>query len=118
MKVYTFSRYDGSFTGEETLKLDVQATEALGILTYETCPFSTVKQPPIAQSKHSIVFEDGDWRIKPDHRGETWFAGIQPLVMSVLGDPALLGLSQQPVAPPTSSAAPVVYPYEIGRAHV
>lgn len=34
---------------------------------------ATTMQPPSIQEKQVAVFLGGEWVVKPDHRGETWF---------------------------------------------
>jgi hypothetical protein len=112
MQVYKFSPYDFSFEAAATVKLDIATTQALGVLSYEPLRYSTDKAPPQTYDKQVAIFNNGDWIVKPDHRGEIWFLGNNALAIAAIGNPADLGFTKEPPAAQTGSAAPVVYPYD------
>lgn len=56
--------------------------------------------PPVVSAGQAAVWEDGDWVVRPDHRGETWWdVDGHPIVVVEIGDPVAAGLSATPPPP-------------------
>jgi predicted site-specific integrase-resolvase len=63
--------------------------------------FTTAIAPPTEiPAGEAAVFADDAWALVPDHRGETWFQGAEPISIERLGDPTTQGLTKDPVLPP------------------
>lgn len=96
-------------------EFDRAATQNTGKITWKPRPFSTDLEPPTSEVGFVNVFEDGVWIKAPDCRGQNWFFNDRQEGILFIGDPTTFGYTRQPaepVAPPNSSAAPVVYPYD------
>lgn len=55
--------------------------------------------PPDAMPNHVRQWAGNAWEQVPDHRGETWYLGIEAVIIKDLGNPAEMGLSQSLPAP-------------------
>lgn len=56
--------------------------------------------PPESQFGMALVWTGSIWSHRPDHRGETWYSGRQPVGVSQIGDPIDMGLSKDPAPLP------------------
>lgn len=85
--------------------------------------FATYLAPPEGADKKVRVFESGAWKLKPDHRGESWwrvqakYNNEPQVVVDFIGDPLFRGLTkEEPPAPPPPPPLPGVTPRQIRKA--
>ena len=55
--------------------------------------------PPDAIVGHARRWSGNAWEQVPDHRGETWYRGVEAVTIKDIGNPAEMGLSQSLPAP-------------------
>lgn len=67
--------------------------------------FTTTLAPPDVPAGQAAVFRKGAWTLQPDHRGERWWSGTDPVQIETVGDPAAQGLTRDPVVPPAPPAS-------------
>lgn len=55
--------------------------------------------PPAAEAKTVAVWSVDAWVLVPDHRGDIWYGGSDPVIVDFIGDPVEQGLSPERVVP-------------------
>lgn len=72
-------------------------------------PAGCVEQaPPEPAAQQVAQMIDGVWELVPDHRGETWYLGQEPIIVDFVGNPRERGLSLVPVDVPVPSTEPTL----------
>lgn len=88
MDLYHYSPENGEYLSTTEAFLDPLETERSGSDVYLIPALATTTPPPQASDKEAVVFENGAWVIKPDHRGETWYKAYnEPVVIKEIGNP-------------------------------
>lgn len=91
MQLYGYAPLTGIYTGPVTAE-----PCPLGSGDWIVPAFCTDVPPPVVGPKQAAVFKDGAWSVVADHRGETWWSGLQSVLIQAVGDPAAAGLSPTP----------------------
>jgi hypothetical protein len=98
---YTYDPRSGAYVGETGAHEDPQNPGQ-----FLEPAFSTPLAPPPPIAGMAASWTKLGWRLQPDHRGETWWRGVEPVLIDGLGDPVRQGLTAAPVfpdpPPPTS----------------
>lgn len=89
MLYHEFSPLTGEHAGSYEPQVDPAESKAQRKIVY-CAPgrYATEIAPPATKPGEAAVWHDGGWTLVPDHRGETWFDGAEPVVVARLGDPA------------------------------
>lgn len=84
--IYNYNN-DGIFTGNSKAKLDPRATKRKGKSVYALPANATFKKPPETKENEVSVFVNGEWVIKPDFRGQSYYTedGIM-ITIDKIGD--------------------------------
>ncbi len=97
-KIYLFDPRTKEFRGESRPDI-CQASLARDEVLFLYPGFSTEMPPPETPRRFVAVWDGNDWRLRPDHRGETWWQGDRAVHIADLGDPSELGLTAEPPPP-------------------
>lgn len=83
MQIFHYSPATGEFLGS-----GVADPDPVRIGEWLIPAFATGVTPPEPEASMARVWRDGAWRQVPDHRGETWYRGREPVEVAELGDPS------------------------------
>lgn len=64
--------------------------------------------PPGLSLNEAAVWSGSTWTVVPDFRGQTWFSGKEPVVITTVGNPRESGLSPVPLDEPVTTVEPSI----------
>lgn len=98
--LYEYDPQTKEYRGEARPDIDVAAL-GRDVLVFIPPAFTTDVKPPTAPAGSVAAWDQGKWTLVADYRGETWWRGDTPVIISGIGDPKEAGLSRERPEPPT-----------------